>query len=491
MINKIENYEYNHKLDKLWNEVSLAYMYEKHCLIYDNRRELICLIYDEFDYYGCLELFVTTKKDYHFYLISKDEWDKYYGLLNLMGKEKYDYNTEFESCMAPTLNEKTLIKYETLENSPIVKMVNIWIEKAIILGASDIHIESRVEDAIIRIRLDGKLKVMEKINKDNLDEIVARIKIMASLDITKKMLPQDGKMNFKVQNKEYDLRVSSIPTILGEKIVIRILDKNNLNSSMAILNYNQIESNLIETILKEKSGMILVTGPTGCGKTTTMYTFLNELNEEGNNIVTIEDPVEYTINGVNQIQVNQVSGLSFHEALRSILRQDPNVIMIGEIRDEETAGIAMRAALSGHLVISTLHTTTSAGAITRLLDMGIPRYLVSSALKVVICQRLTRTLCPKCKKEHIVTLEEAKELNVSDNLSIYEKGGCEYCFHTGYKGRILLSELLVIDDKVKELILNESSEKKLESYAKKNGMIMLKEKRNQEIIKGNIDFQEI
>lgn len=486
----IKKYKYNYKLDKLWNEVSLDYMYDVHCLIYEENRKLICLLYDKFDYYNSLQLFVTSTKEHEFFLVTKADWDKQYNLLTLMGKEKYDYCNNIDTSYQ-VLNEKQVVNYELVEDSPTVKMVNIWIEKAIILGASDIHIESRVNDAIIRIRLDGSLKIMDKISKESYDEILSRIKIMASLDITKKLLPQDGKINYKIKKHEYDLRVSTIPTVLGEKIVIRILDKLNLQSSMNILNYNEVEKALIETILREKSGMILVTGPTGSGKTTTMYTFLNELNDEANNIVTIEDPVEYTINGVNQIQVNQLAGLSFSEALRSILRQDPNIMMIGEIRDEETAHIAMRAALSGHLVISTLHTTTSFSAISRLLDMGIPRYLVSSALRVVICQRLVKKLCPNCKKEVALTKEQTKELNVSDNLRIYEKRGCEYCFNTGYKGRILLSEILMIDDKIKDLILNESSEKKIESYAIKNGMVLLKDKKNSEIIKGNIDFQEI
>lgn len=486
----IKKYKYNYKLDKLWNEVSLDYMYDIHCLIYEENRKLICLLYDKFDYYNSLQLFVTTKKDHEFYLVTKDDWNKHYNLLMLMGKEKYDYCNTLD-VSNQMLYEKQQVKYEIIEDSPTVKMVNIWIEKAIILGASDIHIESRTTDAIIRIRLDGTLKIMDKISKENYDEVLSRIKIMASLDITKKMLPQDGKINYRIKKHEYDLRVSTIPTVLGEKIVIRILDKLNLQNKVDILNYSEAEKTLIETILKEKSGMILVTGPTGSGKTTTMYTFLNELNDETNNIVTIEDPVEYTIDGVNQIQVNQLAGLSFSEALRSILRQDPNIIMIGEIRDEETAHIAMRAALSGHLVISTLHTTTSFAAISRLLDMGIPRYLVSSALKVVICQRLAKKLCKNCKKEGVLTKEQMKELNVSDNLRIYEKRGCEYCFNTGYKGRILLSEILNIDDKIKELIINESSERKIENYAIKNGMVILKEKKNKEIINGNIDFQEI
>ncbi len=274
--------------------------------------------------------------------------------------------------------------------------------------------------------------------------------------------------------------------------VEKTIDWSNAHDiSFNNLNYTNNEEKIIKSLLSEKSGMILVTGPTGCGKTTTMYTFLNELNKQESNIVTIEDPVEYTIDGINQIQVNQQAGLTFAGALRSILRQDPNVIMIGEIRDEETAQIAMRAALSGHLVISTLHTTSSIGAITRLLDMGIPKYLVSSALKVVICQRLVEVLCPKCKEEMKVSHDLRQKLEVDDDVKLYKKRGCQYCFNTGYKGRLLLSEVLEVDDKIKEMILSEASEKKIEQYAKKNKMILLSEKHKKVVIDGITTIEEI
>lgn len=492
MINgKLMPYDYHLKLDKVWNEVSLEWMFEHGCLIYEDCFQLIALIYDEFTFYVASELFVTSTSKFHVYLINKDEWTKKYELLKLMGKERYNYSKYSEKLQPKVVNEETEIKYDELDTSPIVQMVNIWIEKAIILGASDIHIEPHNNDSIIRIRLDGKLTDMDKIRKELYDEVVARIKIMASLDITKKMLPQDGKISYRLNDNDYDLRVSAIPTVLGEKIVVRILDKMRLNTNFSSLNYNVNEEKIIKSVLAEKSGMILVTGPTGCGKTTTMYTFLKELNTRESNIVTIEDPVEYTLEGINQIQVNQIAGLTFASALRSILRQDPNIIMVGEIRDEETAQIAMRAALSGHLVISTLHTTSSVGAITRLLDMGIPRYLLSSALRVVICQRLVEKLCPKCKIVTQVSSEVRREFGIGDDIKLYKKGGCQYCFNTGYKGRLLLSEVLEVDDKVREMILSDAGERKIETYARKKNMILLSEKHQKAVVDGITTIEEI
>ncbi len=488
---KLIPYNYHLNLDKIWNEVSLDWMYEHGCLIYEDCFQLIALIYEEFAYYTCSELFVTSTSEFHVYLLSKDEWVKKYELLKLMGKERYNYSKYSEKLEPKVLNEEPKIEYQEIDTSPVVQMVNIWIEKAIVLGASDIHIEPHAGESVIRIRLDGKLTEMDKIRKDLYEEVLARIKIMASLDITKKMLPQDGKLKYQIKDKDYDLRVSAVPTVLGEKIVIRVLDKMRLYANFNNLNYTNNEEKIIKSLLSEKSGMILVTGPTGCGKTTTMYTFLNELNKQDSNIVTIEDPVEYTIDGINQIQVNQQAGLTFASALRSILRQDPNVIMIGEIRDEETASIAMRAALSGHLVISTLHTTSSIGAITRLLDMGIPKYLVSSALRVVICQRLVEVLCPKCKEERKLTFDIRQKLEINDDVKLYKKRGCQYCFNTGYKGRLLLSEVLEVDDKIKEMILSETSEKKIEQYAKKNKMILLSEKHKKAVIEGITSIEEI
>ena len=464
-ITGIPIYDYQLKLINLYNGVSIELMSEYECLVYVVDDYLVGLICNPYNSYNYNNLIVGANREIKLYLITKKEWEKYYNIANVMANEQnyseYEVNNPIQ-----LVKETSEIVYNEVSSAPIVQMVNHWIEKAIVLEASDIHFEPLEDKGIIRIRLDGKLKNMDEINIDSYDEVLTRIKVISSLDITKKIEPQDGKFILTVSDKKYDIRVSTIPTVLGEKIVLRILNHDELHVDFSNLNYTSEEEEKIKSLLTSSSGVILVTGPTGCGKTTTLYTYLMELVSEANNIVTVEDPVEYTIKGINQIQVNQMAGLTFASILRSILRQDPNIIMVGEIRDEETAQIAMRAAISGHLVLSTLHTNSAVGAITRLLDMGIPKYLVSSGISAIISQRLVRKLCPKCKN-----------IIVSDNNEVlYEKRGCQHCYNTGYKGRILLSEILVLDDNLKEMISSGATERKMETYARKNKMITLSEK---------------
>lgn len=475
-------YNYTLNLNKLFSDVSIDLMEECECLLYEVDDYLVGLICDPYLSYNYQNLIVSTCKELKLCLVTRKEWNKYYEIAIITDNEKnfsnYDVNNPVQ-----LIKEESRITYDEISSAPIVQMVKHWIEKSIVLDASDIHFEPLEDKGIIRIRLDGKLKIMDEINIDSYDEVLTRIKVMAQLDITKKIEPQDGKFYFEINDKKYDIRVSTIPTILGEKMVLRILNKAELQVDFANLNYSKEEETLLKKILKTSSGVILVTGPTGCGKTTTLYTFLMELINESNNIVTVEDPVEFTIKGINQIQVNQMAGITFASALRSILRQDPNIIMIGEIRDEETAQIAMRAAISGHLVLTTLHTNSAVGAITRLLDMGIPKYLVSSGITAIISQRLVRKLCPKCKKKIDKLTNEKKSLsNFGENT--YEKGGCEHCYNTGYKGRVLLSEILVLDDHIKEMISSGATERKIETYARKNNMITLNEKWKQAINSG-------
>lgn len=332
---------------------------------------------------------------------------------------------------------------------------------------------------------------MEKIDNSIYDELVSRIKILAGADITQKLMPQDGKFYYFIEQKKYDIRLSTISTILGEKIVLRVLENQKIMKNFKALNYSLEEEVTIKKLLKSENGVILVTGPTGSGKTTTLYTFLQELIDESNNIVTVEDPVEYTIEGINQIQVNQAIGLNFNNILRSILRQDPNIIMIGEIRDEETAQIAMRASISGHLVLSTMHTNYAVGSIVRLLDMGVKNYLVSSAVRAVISQKLIRRLCPKCKVLVNMTTDERKILGIKDDVKIYKKGGCEQCYYTGYSGRILLSEILVVDEKIKEFILHDVGEQEISEYLEFKKMITLKMKLKKAIEEGIASIEEI
>lgn len=310
----------------------------------------------------------------------------------------------------------------------------------------------RVEED--KLRIDGKLILVSPIPRSLYQAVLARFKIMAEMNIAERRVPQDGKISFVIKDETYDFRVSTIPTINGEKIVIRIYNVSFTNDNLDALGFNDEQQELIYKMITRPHGIILLTGPTGSGKSTTMYTFLRYLNKDDTNIITVEDPVENQIKGINQVQVNAKANLTFAAALRSILRQDPNVIMIGEIRDEETAEIATRAAITGHLVLSTIHTNDVAGVVTRLINMGIPRYLVADSLLGAISQRLVRKLCPDCKEEVEVTDAEAHALGVKKHTKIYKPCGCKKCNHTGYSGRIGVFEIMILNDKIRELIMS-------------------------------------
>jgi len=488
LITSIPIFKFDVKLEKLFTSVSFEIMEKNNFLVYETDDMLIVIFYDPFKAYNYNDYLYMTLKDVIPYLVSKSEFEK---LIKFLKYKKEDSNYENISISPKLLKENESIKYDDIEVSINVQIVNKWLNKAIILGASDIHIEPGSSYGLIRIRLDGKLTQMEKIDNSIYDELVSRIKILAGVDITQKLIPQDGKFYYFIDDKKYDIRLSTISTILGEKIVLRVLENQKIKKNFKALNYTEEEEKEIKKILKSDNGVILVTGPTGSGKTTTLYTYLQELIDEANNIVTVEDPVEYTIEGINQIQVNQAIGLTFNNILRSILRQDPNIIMIGEIRDEETAQMAMRASISGHLVLSTMHTNYAVGSIVRLLDMGVQRYLVSSAIRAVVSQKLVRKLCPKCKKEVALSDEEKVELGVSTESKVYKKGGCEQCYYTGYSGRILLSEILIVDDNVKDFILRGVSEKEINDYLISKRMITLEQKLKKAILDGIASIEEI
>ena len=339
-----------------------------------------------------------------------------------------------------------------LVDAPAVQLADSILQEAVSQGASDIHIEPEEKRVRVRFRVDGVLKEHVNIPTDLYSAVLARYKIMAGLDISERRIPQDGKINSVINGKSYDFRVSSLPIIYGEKVVIRIFNTANNDLSFAALANNKEDYKKMERMIKNPHGIILLTGPTGSGKTTTLYAFLKELNKEGVNITTIEDPVENQIDGINQTQVNPKADLTFASALRSILRQDPNIIMIGEIRDNETADIAVKAAITGHLVLSTIHTNDAVSTVTRLLDMGIEKYLVADSLIGAISERLVRKLCPACKHEHHVDAHEAALLSLKEGDIIYEPKGCPVCGYTGYKGRTGVFEILEIDDKIKETI---------------------------------------
>lgn len=367
----------------------------------------------------------------------------------------------------------------THDESSIVKLVDYIIIKAVDEKASDIHIEPVEEGLRIRYRVDGLLREGLKLPPKARKTLISRLKILSSMDIAEKRKPQDGRFQIKYRNYEVDLRVSTMPNIFGEKMVIRLLDKSSNLLKIDQLGFRENNFRLFNNILKYSCGMLLVTGPTGCGKTTTLYAALNEINTREKNIVTIEDPVEYVLEGINQTQVHPKAGLTFALGLRSILRQDPDVIMVGEIRDTETAAIAVRAATTGHLVLSTLHTNDAAGALTRLIHMDIEPFLVTSSVLGVVAQRLVRLICPRCKKSYELAGDapERSFMGVGPNvpLALYHGEGCAYCEQTGYRGRTGIYEVLMISKKVKELVVGKRSSDEIKEQAVREGMITLKE----------------
>jgi len=321
--------------------------------------------------------------------------------------------------------------------------------------------------------------------------IAARIKIVSGMSISERRLPQDGRINLVINGTEYDFRVSSFPTVYGEKIVIRILDKSAFSFSRTKLGFTDEGNAVIDKILAHPHGIVLLSGPTGCGKSTTLYSFLRELNKPNVNIITVEDPVEYTLDGINQSQVNTKANLTFATALRSILRQDPDIIMIGEIRDEETAQIAIRAAITGHLVFSTIHTNDAPGALTRLVDMGVTNYLVADALVGVISQRLVKRLCPACKKKRRTNAREMVILGLDKPVSIYRPQGCQFCNQTGYRGRTAVHEIMYLNDKIRDAIVKGMSAEEIREVAKKNGMISLWDVGKTYVLQGITSIEEL
>lgn len=381
---------------------------------------------------------------------------------------------------------------DDLSNAPIVKMVNTMIMEAVGSGASDIHIEPYEKDLRVRYRIDGLLREVMNHRKDVHKALVTRLKIMSDLDIAEKRVPQDGRVEVEIGSLDLDLRISTIPTIHGEKIVLRILDRNSFLKDKTQLGFSGHNYRRFENLLKEKNGIILATGPTGSGKSTTLYSIIKELNSEYKNIVTVEDPVEYRMDGINQIQVNQKVGINFATGLRSILRQDPDIIMIGEIRDHETAEIAIRAAITGHLVLSTLHTNNAPSSINRLLDMGIQPYLITSSLKGIIAQRLVKLICPKCKENYEASGDEKAILGISNSekLMLSRGVGCDYCNGTGYFGRKAIHEILIVNRAIRESIINGESEDVIGDKSQKSGLRTLLEDCRELVDEGITSLEE-
>lgn len=376
-------------------------------------------------------------------------------------------------------------------NNPSVRLVDSIIKEAIPYRASDIHIEPFEKTVKVRYRIDGDLQERAEFPVASYSAICARIKIMAGMDIAERRIPQDGRINLEIGGREYDFRISSLPTMFGEKFVIRVLDRSAFRFTREDLGFTEAENALLDKMLTRPHGIILLTGPTGCGKSTTLYAFLKEINKPDVNIVTVEDPVEYVMAGINQTQVNQKANMTFAVALRSILRQDPDIIMVGEMRDEETAEIAVRAAITGHLVFSTLHTNDAPGSITRLEDMGVDDYLVADALVGVIAQRLVKRLCPACKKKMRTGTAETEILGLSEPISVFKPQGCNFCNGTGYKGRIAVHEMMYINENMRNAIVKEKNLEKLREVAKENGMVTLWNSCKSLVLKGVTSIQEL
>lgn len=365
--------------------------------------------------------------------------------------------------------------------------------KAITLHASDIHIEPLDTKTRVRLRIDGLLRSIEDIPAARHNSVISRIKVLCGMDIAEKRVPQDGRLEITREGRCIDLRISTLPTIRGEKMVIRVLDKERTLFSLNQLAFSVENLNLYQSMYKTARGIVLITGPTGSGKSTTLYATLNDLNTQEQNIITIEDPVEYKIAGINQVAVNPKTGLTFAKGLRAIVRQDPNIIMVGEIRDAETAQIAIQSALTGHLVLSTLHTNSAAGAVTRLLDMGIEPFLLASALRGVVAQRLVRKICPYCCKQYEADDWEKNFLHVpAERELLLQRGeGCEKCGFTGYKGRMAVQEVFPITEQITGLILHHDSETMIQETARQHGFISLKQDGIDKVMAGYTTVAEL
>ena len=407
-----------------------------------------------------------------------------------------EYIAKLESHIEETFVEEEKFFEDLLSGSdtPVIQTLNSIFLKAVRALASDIHFEPFSDRILVRFRLDGVLQEITTISKSIYPQLVSRIKIISKLNVAEKRLPQDGRIKVKIGEKQLDMRVSTLPTVFGERVVIRLLDKSNKILTLQELGFSKEDLEIYKNIIYKPYGLILITGPTGSGKSTTLYASLLELKSPKKNIITIEDPVEYQIDGISQIQVNPKINLTFANGLRSILRQDPDIIMVGEIRDVETAEIAIHASLTGHLVLSTLHTNDAPSAVARLVDMGVQPFLVASALEGVIAQRLVRRICENCKEEYIPKpweLDEFKFLGLNPPERLYKGKGCENCLHTGYKGRVAIYEIMKIDEELKAIISKTPETTVVKEKALNKGMKKLVVDGMQKVIKGITTLEEV
>lgn len=405
----------------------------------------------------------------------------------------YDEAQEYiMSQMSADENSKENIE-EDIEDQPIIKLVNKMFEDAVAMKVSDIHIEPQEEDMRIRFRVDGKLTEYLRVSKQLAPSIISRVKFISGMNIAEKRIPQDGRLHYNVNKTKIDMRVSDLPGVFGEKIVIRITTALGIKLEIDSIGFLPENKEKFETLLHANRGIILLSGATGSGKSTTLYTGLSQLNNDETNIITVENPVEMVIPGITQVNINEKAGLTFASVLRSILRQDPDIIMVGEIRDKETAEIAASAAITGHLVLSTIHTYNAASSVVRLIDMGVEKFMVSSSLLGVIAQKLVRKLCPYCRVPHKATESELGMLGLplDSDVTIFEakKGGCERCNHIGNKGRTAVHEIMVVDNNIKHAIHENKTTEQINQIAIESGMISMKDNLKKLLLDGVISFE--
>ena len=433
--------------------------------------------------------FVFSKKD-HILRVINTAYD-----LRRDSAEQLVQNMEENGAMVITEMPSTADLLDDTSDAPIIKLVNHIISQSIKARASDIHIEPYQDSFKVRYRVDGILYDLLTPPKGIEASLISRIKVMAKMNIAEKRLPQDGRIDVKIGDQEIDIRVSTIPTSFGERVVLRLLNKSSSLLGLSELGLSPERLANFERLVKNPNGIVLVTGPTGSGKTTSLYAILTTLNKPDVNIITIEDPVEYQLRGISQIQVNRKIDLTFAKGLRSIVRQDPDIILVGEIRDQETAEIAVQSALTGHLVFSTLHTNDSASAITRLVDIGVEPFLIASSVLGVVAQRLIRVLCNQCKEAYIPDDFEIESLGITreqaNSTTFYQAKGCPACFNTGYKGRIGIFEIMFLDNRLKSLILKTYDANRIKEEALKNKMVTLRSDGIQKVLSGVTTIEEV
>ena len=484
-------------LEPLWEEELNHKLAIKHSLLFSELNGVKTCIIEEATLNDALNYFSKLDLEYPVSIVDNESFERLRNkFLEIQtGSDFEDMSTtsdeliEVEGDLLEFIrNSQDLLSSE--DSAPIIKLVNSLFFQALQKGASDIHIESAERKGEVRLRMDGALKKHLDLDKNIVNLVINRVKVISNLDISEKRVPQDGRTQLSISGKSIDVRVSILPTYHGERVVMRILSQSEHIPTLESLGFSEDITKDLYKLLNHAHGMILVTGPTGSGKSTTLHACMQQIATPDKNIITVEDPVEYNADNISQIQVNAKVGLTFAAGLRSILRQDPDIIMVGEIRDAETADIALRSALTGHLLLSTLHTNDSTSSLSRLMDMGIENFLISSTLLGVLAQRLTRKLCVHCKERTKLASATCEEIRVSPNNFFYKSVGCKECDFTGYKGRQAIGELFVIDDSVKEMMKDGFNDYQVREAMKQNGMKTIADKLKEMLLDGSTSYEE-